>query len=55
MRDTRSHFADGGKALQTCVNQLTGKTLPEAQSAVTSVVSGVVSSLTGLVGGLLGN
>ena len=47
--------ADGGKALQTCVNQLTGKTLPEAQSAVTSVVSGVVSSLTGLVGGLLGN
>ena len=49
---------DFQKALQTCVNQLTGKTLPEAEKAVSDIVTGLVadlgSALTGLLGGLLG-
>lgn len=46
-------------AVGRCVNQLQGKTLPEAQAAVGGVVAGLAgfvgSLLGGLVGGLLGN
>jgi len=41
-------------ALSTCVTQLTGKTLPQAEKSVTDVVSGLGNLLTGLVGGLGG-
>ncbi|MGZ6734652.1 MAG: lytic transglycosylase domain-containing protein [Nocardioides sp.] len=41
-------------ALTTCVNELTGKTLPQAQKSVTGVVSGLAGAVTGIVGGLLG-
>ena len=41
------------KALAACVDQLTGKTLPQAEQAVTGVVSGLANLLGGLLGGLL--
>jgi membrane-bound lytic murein transglycosylase B len=41
-------------ALQKCVTELTGKTLPEAQQAVGGVVQGLSGLLQQLLGGVLG-
>jgi membrane-bound lytic murein transglycosylase B len=42
------------EALQKCIAQLQGKTLPEATAAVGGVVSGLAGLITGLIGGLTG-
>ncbi|WGL52921.1 lytic murein transglycosylase [Nocardioides sp. BP30] len=42
------------KALTACVNQLTGKTLPEAQKAVTGIIAGLGNLLGGLLDTVLG-
>jgi membrane-bound lytic murein transglycosylase B len=42
------------QALQKCVTQLTGETLPQAEKDVTNVIAGLASLLQGLLGGLLG-
>jgi membrane-bound lytic murein transglycosylase B len=42
------------KALQACITELTGKTLPEAQQAVAGVVQGLSGLLQQLLGGLGG-
>jgi hypothetical protein len=42
------------KAVTACVNQLTGKTLPQAQAAVGGVVVGLADLVKGLLGGLGG-
>jgi len=42
------------EALDKCVAELTGKTLPQAQAAVTDVVTGLTDLVNSLLGGLLG-
>jgi len=42
------------QAVDKCVAQLSGKTLPEAQAAVGGVVSGLAGFVQGLLGGLVG-
>jgi membrane-bound lytic murein transglycosylase B len=55
---TAKYGSAPGEAVTKCVNQLVGKTLPEAQAAVGGVVAGLAglvnTLLGGVVGGLLG-
>ena len=43
------------KAVDACVQQLKGKTLPEAKDAVGGIVAGLADLVGSLLGGLLGN